>query len=400
MCANVSAFRELQSISLSERHIRSLFRHKSRGPGWMCANVSACRGLNCQTNLVAHRGSGIVRLNEAVFSVYKVPGDGQKQWVLTNVLEALYPGQKTTKRKEKWNLVVNEVQAVHRRLWPNVEVLLPKRLEIEGAAELEVCMATSFFFATLIWGWTAAKRSPDSKLVCASLFSDAVRVACNCADGVPLQFLVVHTDGRKEMRRPVVGPSMLVDCWTPSMSAAVSYHWDTDYWNEDLQIPSSSRARTTLSDYILWCLQPVPINVNSGSLRMCKQQLTPSAQQMVTHLALHFDAAVLPDLFMQADDPNADAAFQLFQTAGSKRRRLASSSMNVVAASAAQKLHLGEEQTHIITSENVLVVEPCRSDGPRKPSRLSAELLHYGSRSSRSRCACPDFRRIYYHPIP
>ena len=286
--------------------------------------------------------SGHVRLADCVLAVFSVAGE-HFQWQLATLLEALYPTVKPAKRKDKWKAILKEIVIIHEQMWPGIPVPMPRRLETTNAA-LETCVTTSFLFATLVWGWVSPKRGNAAKMKCADLLAAALKTACGHGDGLHIQFPAMHPDGTHESRQQVVGSDMIVNCWTASMSSAVSFYWDNDYRNEDLKIPSSTRTRTHLSDYILWCLQPVPLNHKAVNLRGCKTHLARSAKQMVTHLALCFEVAVVPHCFKQADNPELDQPFAVLQTRGSKRRRFASTSLNAVAARAAQKLYLGKER--------------------------------------------------------
>ena len=284
---------------------------------------------------------------DCILTVFSVAGEPNHKWQLSSLLEALYPTVKASKRKDKWKAVLKQIVGIHEQLWPGIPVPMPERLETTNS-ELESCVTTSFLFATLVWGWVSPKRGSDAKLKCAALLAAAVKTACEHGDGLRISFPAMHPDGTFQPRDQVVGSDMIVNCWTSSMSSAVSFYWDSDYRNEDVTYPSSPRSRTTLSDFILWSLQPVPLNYKAVNLKGCKGHLTRSAMQIVTHLALCFEVAVVPHAFKQADDPQHEQPFAVLQTRGSKRRRLASVSLNAVAARAAQKLYSGKERAFFI----------------------------------------------------
>ena len=51
------------------------------------------------------------------------------------------------------------------------------------------------------------------------------------------------------------------------------------------RIPTSTRTRTAVSDYVLWSLEPVPLNHKDQVIRECREALAPSALQVVTYAA-------------------------------------------------------------------------------------------------------------------
>ncbi|CAE7218174.1 hypothetical protein AK812_SmicGene13125 [Symbiodinium microadriaticum] len=285
----------------------------------------------------------IVTLHDCPLPVYKRPGEVQHKWSLPNVLEAVYPTAKPSKRKEKWDEHRDGVIAMHEIMWPGVVVPMPKRLDIDDT-DLVLCITTSVFVALLTWGYMTGKRAPEARELCGHLLHDLLRMCCETADGFPVTFPAVGLDGSGMVRTQTIDGSMVINCWTTGMLNAVSLLWDRDILDDKKIYPKSTRTRTTVSDYVLWALEPVPQNSKDKSVRDCKERLAPSALVILTHAALHMETVVLPAASAAADDPENDRRFAVLQAPRAKRRRLATVSLNSVAAQASEKLFAGMER--------------------------------------------------------
>ena len=284
-----------------------------------------------------------MKVGDAVLSVYRLAGEKHNLWVLSNFLEALYPTSKPSKRQDKFQAIVEEVRRVHKRLWPEREAPKVEHLEPPGESGFVNVMRTSLMFSAILWGWLGSKRSPESKQVRANLLAAAVKLACKTGTGMFIDFPAINPDGTCEQQRSqVVGSSLILDCWTKSMSQAVALHWDRELNDNNLPIPSSTRSATLLSDYVLWVLKPIPVNYKDVILRGCKKNLENSALQIMTYIAKHYEVTLVPELFRQQNDPDIDRPFAVPASRGAKRKRLNSVVVNSVAAKAAQKLLLGK----------------------------------------------------------
>ena len=254
----------------------------------------------------------------------------------------MYPTAKASKRREKFQQVVSEVDAVHKRLWPNVQPPKPYR-EADGESALITLLPTSSLMAFLLWGWVAPKRHPESKVRAAKLLSDIITIACESEGGLRVNFPAMFPDGSHEARSAVLDSGQVLNCWTAPMSSAISLSWDRDLQDPVCEVPTSVRARTRVNDYVLWALAPLPLNAKDENLRSCKNLLAPSALQILTHVAAHVERVVAPGLFASLDDPRRhDRPFELHQTRGAKRRRVCTVALNNIAARAAQKLFTGQ----------------------------------------------------------
>ena len=216
-------------------------------------------------------------------AVYSLPDEDQHLWSLQNLLEAFYPTTKTTKRKEKWQSTLAAVMEVHKKMWPDVEPRKPRRVELDDS-RFSLGLTTTMMFAFLVWGLTAPKRSSvESKKICEGLLQDILRLCCETEGGWSFDFSAVHLDCQMESRPQTVGSDMIIDCWTPAMSDKIALLWDSAILDDKKRIPTSTRTRTAVSDYVLWSLEPVPLNHKDQVIRECREALAPSALQVVMY---------------------------------------------------------------------------------------------------------------------
>ena len=199
-------------------------------------------------------------------------------------------------------------------------------------------------FAFLIWGVTASKRSPEARKISGALLKDILRLCCETDGGWSVEFPAVFLDGHTEIRSQTIASDMIVDCWTPEMSQKIALLWDSAILDDKCPFPTSTRTRTTLSDYVLWSLEPVPLNHKDAILRDCKQVLAPSLLAFLKSAALlQVERAVVPQSIAQANDSARDTRFEVMAPKTTKRRRLDTVALNAVAARASEKLFTGQE---------------------------------------------------------
>ena len=170
-----------------------------------------------------------------------------------------------------------------------------------------------------------------------------VELACQHGHGVPVKFLAVEQDGIGVTRETGVGSDGVIQCWTASMSEAVAVKWDQAVLDDDRLFPKSSRHKTKLHDFILWALEPLPLNSRDRDLKNQRSLLSVPALTLVTYIAGHMETSYFPE-FMKTlvTHDQASSAFQMHVRTGTKRRRTATLTTNVICARAAMKLFSGE----------------------------------------------------------
>ena len=164
------------------------------------------------------------------------------------------------------------------------------------------CISTSVVMATLVWGWCTPKRSPDSKQLCGNLLQALISMTTSQGEGLFVRFPALEADGSVVQREQVVGNDGVIACWTDSMSDAISAVWDSSVLNDEQPFPKSSRTRTQLHDFVLWSLEPTPINSKDHKLKHARRLLSSSAYTLLTNVASDLEARVLPMLLEAQDD--------------------------------------------------------------------------------------------------
>ena len=281
-----------------------------------------------------------------VYAFQEVGKELQKQWSLPHVLECLYPGIERHRRKQKFHAAWPDIQDIHRKLWPGIPPPKVRPLDPEEDGGFTNMISTSVFVATLMWGWMASKRSPASRNLAGKMFRAVVQLVCSRGDGVPLEFLKLESDGRGVLEKVTIGQDTVIACWSESMSEAVALAWDRAVLDHQRLFPSSSREHTCLFDFILWSLEPIPINNKDTKLKALKSFLSVPAMTLVTHVAKFLDDVYLPWALSHVADPGDDdddqGPFAIHSTGGTKRRRTGTLTTNVVCAKAADRLFRGK----------------------------------------------------------
>ncbi|CAE7721069.1 unnamed protein product, partial [Symbiodinium necroappetens] len=180
------------------------------------------------------------------------------------------------------------------------------------------------------------------------MFRAVVQLVCSRGDGVPLEFLKLESDGRGVLEKATIGQDTVIACWSESMSEAVALAWDRAVLDHQRLFPSSSREHTCLFDFILWSLEPIPINNKDTKLKTLKSFLSVPAMTLVTHVAKFLDDVYLPWALSHVADPGDDdddqGPFAIHSTGGTKRRRTGTLTTNVVCAKAADRLFRGKDR--------------------------------------------------------
>eukprot|EP00435_Cladocopium_sp_Y103_P006396 s1804_g2.t1 len=278
--------------------------------------------------------------------VKQVSQNGQSQWAYKTVLRLLFPGNYEQKNKSG-GLPWSDIEATHRMLWPNVEVPRKQVFEKVGSGTLCAGISTSLLFSLIVWALRAPKRSPASRLVAEGVLAEFVTRLVTNLTGFDVRFPIVEANGTMRAAAQRIDSSLEVKCWSASMSNALQLEWD--YALQCPGRPHTTRAHTSLVDFLVWVFRPVPLGARMAkNFRERKTLLeTKTAASLVTYIALAYETHVVPAVFkamdrlLDAEMESGDEEVNLNQVARSKRLR--SSQANLVAEKAARLLYSGEE---------------------------------------------------------
>ena len=256
-----------------------------------------------------------------------------------------------SKRRAKLQNAMQDIKACHSMLWPGVEVPDIQKVDVSSNDGWINLVPTSLLVAVLTWAVTAPKRSPDFRRLAAEVLAALIKYTCRSAAPVSVAWVAVNTDGVGPTLQGSVGGSFVLEgLLGEQMSDAISLAWDSDFMEPSKPYPSSPRRAPSIQDFILWSLEPMPLNNKDETLRKNKALLATQARSLLTQIAVALDTRSLFKLFNpgpddgpdQDDDGHGIGRFDIMYNAGTKRRRLTTLAVNSVAAPAAQRLFDGK----------------------------------------------------------
>ena len=165
--------------------------------------------------------------------------------------------------------------------------------------------------------------------------------------GFDVRFPLVEANGQTRNAAQRIDSSLEVNCWTTTMSDAVSLEWDRDL-NKPGR-PHTTRAHTSLTDFLVWTFRPLPLKAQlARHFRERKRLLEITAARLVTYIALAFEMQILPAAFQFADrllDAEMDSDEEIIDLKGmyKTRKRLRRGFANMVVEKASRLLYSGEE---------------------------------------------------------
>ena len=282
----------------------------------------------------------------------RLRSQAQYFWGLSSLRRCLFNTKEHAKSSSKLQAVWPGIEAVHRQLWPGQSVPTRRAYQTNLDEAFVWAVPTSLLFSTVVWAVTAPKRSPGSKAVAGRLLRSLIALACTQDGGCQIVCPIYDEYGRcTSLESQTVDSTMVINCWSPGMSAAMSLMWDRDFMNPDRTVPSSSRARTDIADFVLWCLEDPGRGHNRLNLDQ-RRILKDGAMILVTQIALQFETVVCPKTFQHhsrlLNEPHGSSSEEE-QAANprrglrGKRTRLTSSVANMVAAKAATLLFSGKD---------------------------------------------------------
>ena len=261
-------------------------------------------------------------------------------WELGSVLTTFYPDFEKQKAKEKFAAGQSGIEEWHEELFPGIP--LPKVLDCHTAAtcgdSFRKYLATSHLAAFATWAVTNLKRSSRSRAVAATFFCSFIKLACEMEMGLQVTFPAFRADHSSTQMSVTVGADGQLGCWTDSMFHEVAFWWDQDVLDPTRSFPKSPRSATTLWDFILWGLEPIPLKVRDKNLHALKGLLCSTAGCMVKSLVSHYDDTLAP-FFRQLEEESLDSE-ALEENNRKRRKRVGKSTELEVAADAAMAAQL------------------------------------------------------------
>ena len=244
-----------------------------------------------------------------------------------------------SKRRSKFQSALDDIKRCHESLWPGTVVPRMERLDLQGDGSMHNLLPTSLLLASLTWAFTAPKRSPSSKRTAGELLGALLTYTCSSGQ-VSIKWSAVSPTGQRfPMQATVASTAVVPGLLHNDMSDAIALHWDGAFMEPEKLFPTSPRKSPSLVDFVLWSLDPLPVNNKDDELKRNKALLATEARPLLTQVAHNLDTAVVPEVLKRED---AIRPFDVLHTTGAKRRRLTSLSVNSVAALAAQRLYTGK----------------------------------------------------------
>ena len=89
-------------------------------------------------------------------------------------------------------------------VWPGV--LVPEIASVDLRCDGHFCngLPTSVLFATLVWAFTAPKRSPESKVIAGKFLAAIIRHSCS-RNPVPFRFALADVYGKGVLHDATMG---------------------------------------------------------------------------------------------------------------------------------------------------------------------------------------------------
>ena len=288
-----------------------------------------------------------VRIGQRLLKIQE--GPQQHRWLVSEISEGLYPAQSTKKRAERIADVWGEVLKAHQMLWPGEQVPARSLWEQELHGRSQSCVPTSVFFALVVWGVLAPKRSEDSRKQAEEFLADIIKRAATHGFGVSFQKF--EENGHCIKFDAWVDSGLTIDCWTQSMSDAMAIPWDSAVLDGNAVYPKTPRDQTSVIDFVIWALRPVAMRSRvADKFHERKHLLRMTALSIVTHVAVAFEQGVIPglklgmhqrvDRAMESGDEEVNLVRQ-----GRKRKRLriSANTANIISERAAALLFTGKD---------------------------------------------------------
>ena len=266
-------------------------------------------------------------------------------WDLQCVLQMIFPGIDPRERIKRCRGMWNDIEKIHTLLWPREPPPKVVSNEIELQAKYRLGLQTSGVFAVLVWACMTSKRPAHSRLLGENSLATFIERAA--ATGFPAQFPLFEQNGRLSGRVwRQINSSLVLDCWTDSMSQAMANAWDAAVLDPQQTRPSTPRSATSVVDFVIFALRPVPIRTQMGQFgRERKKLLEITALSILTHVALALEVGILPELIRVTRLPvnhGIESGDEELRHV-SKRLRLSPELANLIAERAAQLLFSGKD---------------------------------------------------------
>ena len=286
------------------------------------------------------------QLGHKVFTVIEGSDQTQHAWRLAEISEYLYPTKDVKHGLRNLTNVWQDIQDVHKELWPGQAVPARTYWEHELHCSKQPVVPTSLFIALVVWSVCAPKRSEDSRRTAEEFLAALFKRAAQ--NGFPVSFQKFEADGSCTRCDTFVDSSLVIDCWTDSMSTAMAIHWDSQVLS-GLPHPKSSRTQTSVQDFVVWALRPVAKRANIAHLFHERKHLCRmTALSIITHMTRAIEQTAVPQLKRDASrridyQPESEEEEVNLRERHSRRRHISRFTSNLVAERAANLLFSGKD---------------------------------------------------------
>ena len=226
-----------------------------------------------------------------------------------------------------------EIDGVHQLIWPFHPVPRISKKQQHGNDEVVLsAMVTSYFFTMLVYMFRSLKRSPQDRAIAAKVLRFFMEKLLNTTVEV-LQF---HEDGSHIYRDVDIDLDGCVpDCWTEQYCEHVGALWDKDLMSTKKPWIQSPRQKPLFADFVLFCLEPVPVKATNRRLKTVKSQLVRTGLYLMSQIAEKIDSRIF-GLTQKPDQVR-------LRVLGGKRRRDSTLEANATAAECADLLFTKQE---------------------------------------------------------
>ena len=214
----------------------------------------------------------------------------QRLWACRDVAAHFFVNDQkaTTKFLSNWK----HIDDAHKLLWPNVPCPKSVRLASDELPESIQYTQPAAIHTTVVWAavtglFVMTSRPQDARAKAAAFLKQLADKAC--AQGIPLRVPIVRPNGTYVFLEQTATSPTGLQLWDDEMLSEIDGYWMADSGSGKKPWLVSSRARqATLSEYLLFSLDPVPVRGSRGAfkkLKELKNYLRLAALGLVTQLA-------------------------------------------------------------------------------------------------------------------
>ena len=222
-------------------------------------------------------------------AVLKRLNETQRLWQCRDVASHFFANDQkaTTKFLSNWEHIAD----AHKLLWPNIPCPESVRLVDHGLPQQvqntqPVGIHTTVVWAAAIGLFLMTSRPQDARAKAAAFLRALVDKAC--AQGIPLRVPIVKPDGTYTFCEQTATSPTGLQLFSDEMLREIDGYWKADMGPGKKPWLVSVPRRATLTEYLLFSLDPVPVRGSRGAFKKFKQlkdYLRLAALGLVTQLA-------------------------------------------------------------------------------------------------------------------